>query len=74
MFSWLTTLQNTTYSPGVASNSTRSDLNPEGPELFVFERAGGGLFAEPRRYGPNDEVDLDLGCARVGFRPAQLLE
>jgi Uma2 family endonuclease len=48
-------------------------IDPEGPEVFVFERSEGGLIAEPRRYGPEDLADLDLGCGRVSFRPAQLL-
>lgn len=49
-------------------------IDPEGPELFVFERAGGGLFAAPRRYQPDEEADLDIGCARISLRPQALVE
>lgn len=48
-------------------------IDPDGPELFVFEAADEGLLAPPRRYGPDDEADLDMGCGRLGLRPAQLL-
>lgn len=48
-------------------------IDPDGPELFVFERTQSGLFAEPRRYGPDDTADLDIGCGRLGFRPSELV-
>lgn len=47
-------------------------VDPAGPEVFVFERAEGGLFAEPARFGPYELADLDIGCGRVSFKPADL--
>ncbi len=49
-------------------------IDPEGPELFVFERISRDAFAAPRRVGPDEDVDLNIGCTRLRLRPRQLLE
>lgn len=49
-------------------------IDPDVPELFVFERTEEGHFGDPRSYGPDDDADLDIGCGRVRFLPRQLLE
>jgi Uma2 family endonuclease len=47
-------------------------IDPQGPELFVFENRGGG-FVEAGHFSGNDEVDLDFGPGRVRFRLSDLL-
>lgn len=47
-------------------------IDPEVPELIVFEHDGDG-WAERGRYGSDDEADLDFGPGRVRLRPRDLL-
>jgi len=46
-------------------------IDPEGPELVVFEH-GVGSMVETNRHGPGQTADLDLGPARLHIDPAQL--
>ncbi|MGH8874959.1 MAG: Uma2 family endonuclease [Acidimicrobiia bacterium] len=48
-------------------------IDPEGPEVVVYERGDSGVFVETGRYRADQHADLDLGVGRVSFRPADLL-
>lgn len=47
-------------------------IDPEIPELIVFEHDGDG-WAERARYGPDDEAELDFGPGMIRLRPRDLL-
>ncbi len=47
-------------------------VDPRGPRLLAYELNEAGAFAEVGDYGPEDEVDLDVGPGRARFRPLDL--
>ncbi len=49
-------------------------VDPAGPSLVAYELAGDGRYREVGRFGPDDLADLDVGPARVRFRPTNLLD
>jgi Uma2 family endonuclease len=48
-------------------------IDPAGPVVLAFELTEDGGYREAAEFGPDDEADLDVGPARVQFRPADLL-
>ncbi len=48
-------------------------VDPDGPHLLAFELTADGGFREVGEFGPDDEAILDVGPARVRFRPGDLL-
>lgn len=48
-------------------------VDPDGPSVTAFELSDDGRFEEVGVFGPRDEADLDVGPARVRFRPADLV-
>ncbi len=48
-------------------------IDPEGPELFVFELDQEGGYRAAGSYAADAVVDLDIGPARVSFRVGDLL-
>lgn len=49
-------------------------IDPDKPELTVFERDAGGDFVERGQYGPSDEAALDFGGGTLVLRPAELID
>ncbi len=47
-------------------------IDPEGPELLVFELEGHG-YAERLQLGPDDEATISFGPGQVTVRPRELL-
>lgn len=47
-------------------------IDPEGPELMVFELEGHG-YAERTLVGPDDRVELSFGPGSISVRPRDLL-
>ncbi len=47
-------------------------VDPAGSELTAYELEG-GRYRGAGRFGPDDTAELDVGVARVRFRPADLL-
>ncbi len=47
-------------------------VDPAGPEVAAYKLKG-GAYRGVGRFGPDDVADLDIGPARVRFRPADLL-
>jgi Uma2 family endonuclease len=48
-------------------------IDPDGPEIFVFQLEPAGGFNQTARFGPDEQVDLAVGSVRVRFRAADLL-
>ncbi len=48
-------------------------IDPEGPELVVFERTDAGALVETARYRGTEPADLDIGPVRMSLTPAELL-
>jgi Uma2 family endonuclease len=48
-------------------------IDPEGPKVLAFGLTEDGGYREAAEFGPDDEADLDVGPARVRFRPVDLL-
>jgi Uma2 family endonuclease len=49
-------------------------IDPDGPELVVYETDGSGGYVEDGRYQEEDTVDLDVGPMTVTFRIGDLLD
>jgi Uma2 family endonuclease len=48
-------------------------IDPNGPELVVFERNESGTLVESARYRNGETADLDIGPAEVRLTPADLV-
>jgi Uma2 family endonuclease len=48
-------------------------IDPEGPELIVYQLSGDGVYVETKRLGPTDAGEVDVGPVRVTIRPVELL-
>ncbi len=48
-------------------------IDPEGPEVVVYELGEAGTYLEAGRFGPGETHTFDLGMATVAFDPADLL-
>ncbi len=48
-------------------------IDPDLPDLLAFELSSEGAYRQVGEFGPDDEADLDVGPARVRFRPRALL-
>jgi Uma2 family endonuclease len=49
-------------------------IDPDGPELIVYELSGHGVYIEIARLGATESSELDVGPVRVTIRPADLLD
>lgn len=47
-------------------------IDPDGPELIVYELSGNGVYLETQRLSAADPRELDVGPVRVTIRPADL--
>jgi Uma2 family endonuclease len=48
-------------------------IDPDGPELVVFERSESGSLVEAARYRGGEPADLDVGPVRLALTPEGLL-
>ena len=48
-------------------------IDPEQPELVVYERSQAGELEETHRFGADDRAELDIGPARVALHLADLV-
>lgn len=49
-------------------------IDPDGPELIVYQLSGEGVYVETQRSSAADTGELDVGPVRVTIRPADLLD
>ena len=49
-------------------------IDPDGPELIVYQLSGDGVYVETKRLGPTEAGVVDVGPVRVTIRPAGLLD
>jgi Uma2 family endonuclease len=49
-------------------------IDPEGPELIVYQLSEDGVYVEIQRLGAADSAEVDVGPSRVTIRPADLLD
>jgi Uma2 family endonuclease len=49
-------------------------IDPDGPELIVYELSGNGVYVETQRLSAADTDELDVGPVRVTIRPADLVD
>ena len=48
-------------------------IDPDGPELIVYQLSGNGVYVEMQRLAAADTGELDVGPVRVTIRPADLV-
>jgi Uma2 family endonuclease len=49
-------------------------IDPDGPELIVYQRSDDGVYVETQRLGAADTGEVDVGPFRVTIRPADLID
>jgi Uma2 family endonuclease len=49
-------------------------IDPDGPELIVYQLSADGVYVETQRLGAADSGEVDVGPVRVTILPSDLLD